>query len=54
VIPKAASEGHQRENLEATLFRLTVEEVETLTTTLDKYHLLFKDWPEYGVENIFA
>ena len=54
VIPKAASEDHQRENLEANNFRLTTEEVNTITTSMDKYFLIFKDWPEFGVENVFA
>jgi diketogulonate reductase-like aldo/keto reductase len=54
VIPKAASESHQQENLEALSLRLTGDEVYTITTSMDKYHLIFKDWPEFGVENMFA
>ena len=54
VIPKAASEGHQTENFQAASFSMTAEEVQSITTCMDKYHLLFKDWPEFGFENIFA
>ena len=54
VIPKAASEAHQVENLQATTFSLTSEEVQSITASMDKYHLLFKEWKAFGIENMFA
>lgn len=54
VIPKAASKGHQEENMAALDIKLTAEEHAEIIKVLDKGRLIFFDFPQYGVNNIFA